>query len=444
MERVAIIGENSIEYVQILLEIWNRNASAVLIDWRIPYAKIVEILKDAKVDYVCIGKSCISNWLGNEPSFSNVHIFDDICNAPTLLPKMLYDTYKAKYSSDEAVVLFSSGTTGRAKGVILSHYAINTNADSIIQYMRLAAKDRFYIVKAFAHSSTLVGELLVALKTRIPLIVYKTVIPIKRMLLIINEYNISIVCVNPTLLYLWTTEMCKCSNMELKLRQIYVSGSILDEKLHYKAQLCFPNTTIYNVYGLTEAGPRVSAQSADCHTANSVGKSIANVKIRIVDEYGNNLPTNQIGQIVILTPSCFSGYLCGDNNISIKKNKWLYSGDLGYISNEELFVVGRVDSIINYQSHKIIPETIENCIRSHSRISQCRIFEENQELACEYCTNDNKPLNRTERKILFEQLKMQLTSYEVPRKFYFTKTLLLTNSGKIGRRNYEERNKDER
>lgn len=84
-----------------------------------------------------------------------------------ILPSFFYEKFTEKYNKNEAVIVFSSGTTGKSKGIILSHYAINKNADAIIKYMNLGDKDVLYIIKSFSHSSTLTGELLVALKTNI-------------------------------------------------------------------------------------------------------------------------------------------------------------------------------------------------------------------------------------------------------------------------------------
>ena len=77
------------------------------------------------------------------------------------------------------------------------------------------------------------------------------------------------------------------------LHTIYVSGSILNDYIGNFADKVFENINIYNVYGLSEAGPRVTAQRKDCNRSNSVGKPILNVEIAIIDDFGNPLATNE-------------------------------------------------------------------------------------------------------------------------------------------------------
>lgn len=61
------------------------------------------------------------------------------------LPESIYNKYNPNYSKNESVIIYSSGTTGKSKGIILSHFAINTNADAIIDYMNSTESDCIYI-----------------------------------------------------------------------------------------------------------------------------------------------------------------------------------------------------------------------------------------------------------------------------------------------------------
>lgn len=296
MSRVALIGENSIGYVNALLDIWNNGNCAVLLDWRIPLKTVITMMDEADVTSCFIenGKYNIkNNTLLDGIEF---RVFEKQSHSAELLPQSIYDKYSDNYSMDEAVVIYSSGTTGTAKGIILSHYAIQTNADAIIDYMSPTATDRIYIAKVLSHSSTLTGELLVALKSNMKVVIAPTIVPPRFILSHINMYRVSIICLNPTLLRYVLDEYDRRNYDLSSLRVIYVSGSILNDSIYERVHSKLKEVSIYNVYGLTEVGPRVSAQRANCCKGNTVGKPIKNVDVIIVNNAKKNQKSSENGK----------------------------------------------------------------------------------------------------------------------------------------------------
>ena len=141
MARVALIGDNSIEYVNTLLDIWNSGDCAVLIDWRIPFQTAYEMMMEANVSKCYIERRIFSKISPEDYSQFQFEVYDNNTDTVKVLPVTIYEKFHENYSHDEAVVIYSSGTTGKSKGVILSHYAINTNADAILAYMKLGHND---------------------------------------------------------------------------------------------------------------------------------------------------------------------------------------------------------------------------------------------------------------------------------------------------------------
>ncbi|MCD7782689.1 MAG: fatty acid--CoA ligase family protein, partial [Firmicutes bacterium] len=368
MSRIALYGENSVGYAKSLLDIWHGHDSAVLIDPRIPVGSAISMMREAHVKKCLIGGRIFASVSGKLPGDLPRDIardiefipFDDTCTAAELLPDYVRDSFSPDYSSDEAVVIYSSGTTGKSKGITLSYFAVNTNADAVIDYMKPTSDDRIYIAKTLCHSSTLIGELLVALKSKMDVIIAPTVIPPRLMIENINRLGATILCLNPTLLSLLTGEVNRTPHKLDTLRTVYVSGSILSEKLCDEARLALPGIEIYNVYGLSEAGPRVSAQRCECCNGASVGKAVHGVTVKIIGEDGGELPQGQVGMIHVCTPSIFSGYITGDEKLKSYRENMLNTGDFGYIDlHGELHVVGRADDVIITDSHKIYPSDIE-------------------------------------------------------------------------------------
>lgn len=433
MSRVALIGENSIGYVDTLVDIWNNGDCAVLLDWRIPFSTAIEMLIEADV-HTCFIEKGLFNKIENQILDSIDFVtYEKQNSSAELLPNCIYEKFHDNYSRNEAVVIYSSGTTGKSKGIILSHFAINTNADAIIDYMNPTAEDCSYIAKTLSHSSTLTGELLVALKTRTKLVIAPTIVPPRYVLNNINKFGITIVCLNPTLLSILADEYERSQYDISSLKTIYVSGSILNDRIYEKAHTVFSDIPIYNVYGLSEAGPRVTAQRIDCCQSNSVGKPIKDVEIKIVNEQGSIVTSGEYGIIHVNTPSLFNGYIVGNNKHISLYEGWHNTGDVGYIDiNGELHIINRFDDVIIIDSHKVYPSEVEKKIVEQSDVKECAVakveLDGNEFIGCLYVSE--KEIGRD----IKEKLKSKLLVYEIPRFFLRCDALPRTKNGKISTR----------
>jgi long-chain acyl-CoA synthetase len=374
MSRVALIGENSIEYISNLLDIWNHGDCAVLLDWRIPFETAYQMMLEAGVQKCCIESRLLKNISLPEyccVSFSTFNIAD---NSPHLLPDRVRAKYHENTSDDEAVILYSSGTTGRSKGIILSHYAITTNADAILDYMKLNNSDCLYIAKSLSHSSTLTGELVVSLRSGANVVLAPNVVPPRYVLNRVKEFSITTLCLNPTLLRMFSEE-CKKKEYDLdSLKTIYCSGAILNDKVYSEAHDILKGVDIFNVYGLSEAGPRVAAQTKECCKSNSVGKAIKDVEVIIVGDDGIPVNNGEYGLIHVNTSSRYSGYVSGKEKHKSLYRNWLNTGDIGNIDEfGELHVTGRVDDVIIIDSHKVYPGDIERLILDNTDVTDCYV-----------------------------------------------------------------------
>ncbi len=437
MKRIALIGENSIEYVEKLLNIWNDGNCAVLIDCQVPPKTAVEMMIEAQVHVCYIEMKYYNRIYEINDTTINVIPYNKTNILAQLLPESLYNKFQSNYNSDEALILYSSGTTGKSRGIILTHFAINTNADAIIDYMQPSKRDCIYIVKSFAHSSTITGELLVALKRKTPLLIAPVVMPPRYVLSNIVKYGVSIIGVNPLLLSMYCDE-CQNKNYDFSLlKKVYVSGAILSDEIYMTAHNVFYKQEIYNVYVLSEAGPRVTAQRRDCCKGNSVGKTIKGVEIAIVDENGKIVSNGNHGIIHIKSPSRFTGYVQGTIKHKSLYYEWLNTGDVGYFDEfDELHIIGRIDDMIIIGGHKIYPFEVEKQIQYNSDIRECVValihFRGEGILCCLYVSG------KKIRKDIKNALGSVLMKYEIPKIFIKTDMIPRTRNGKISLNDVKE------
>lgn len=121
MSRIGIVGRNSISYVELLINVWNAGDSTVLLDWQMPADVINRLLLELNVTKCFVETNIIEKF--DTSSSIDYEAFENNTISQTLLPLHVYRRFIPLYAKREAVILFSSGTTGAAKGVMLSHYA---------------------------------------------------------------------------------------------------------------------------------------------------------------------------------------------------------------------------------------------------------------------------------------------------------------------------------
>lgn len=116
MGRVALIGENSIEYIDLLLDIWKHGDCVLLLDWRIPFQTLLLLMEEAGVHSCYIEKDFFRQDMIPSELDIKFELFERKSNSAKYLPKEIYRKFQENYSQDEAVVIYSSGTTGKSKG----------------------------------------------------------------------------------------------------------------------------------------------------------------------------------------------------------------------------------------------------------------------------------------------------------------------------------------
>ena len=135
---------------------------------------------------------------------------------------------------------------------------------------------------------------------------------------------------------------------------------------------------MYQGYGLSEASPVISSNSASRHKLGSSGVLVNNMDLKICDEDGNELPAGQSGEIVIKGGNVMFGYWKNDAATrEAVKDGWLYTGDMGYMTEDGyLYVLGRFKSLlIADDGEKFSPEGIEEAISEQSKyIDQCMLY----------------------------------------------------------------------
>lgn len=337
-----------------------------------------------------------------------------------------------------ALIMYTSGTTGSPKGAVLSEKAILNNVNGIIQYFVMSDEDSILISRPLYHCAVLIGEFLTALFQGANIIFYSDLYNPFKVIELMGKA--SVFCGTPTLLR-QISQIVKRNKGNNHVRMIAISGECIKSKTAETIREAFPKSRIFNVYGLTEAGPRVSFLPSELFDKKpeSVGRGLLNTSIQIRDDNNEILNNCEKGNIWVKSNSLMLLYY---NNEEDTKNKlvngWLNTGDVGYKDEDgDLYILGRSDDMIIKAGMNIYPKEIENYVDEIEGIKECMAFPveisdgETKGIGLKVvCETDS--LNSYE--IMKEKICQCLPKYALPNKIEFVNELPKNISGKMLRR----------
>ena len=240
-----------------------------------------------------------------------------------------------------------------------------------------------------------------------------------------------VICTNPVFLhYLITIFNNDFKNNINNISSIITATSPLIEK---DAKLLLKiikgkNIKFYNHYGATEVDNLCYDDiSKNGYKFNCVGKPMLGTSIEIVDTNDNIMSSTnkKYGRVRILSNG-FSNYYN-----TLDDSKYFYTGDLGYIENNCLYIVDREKNFFNINGYKVSPNQIENVALKYSYVDECICLYDNI-LILKVVVSDGFNINKL-KKILYENL----LSYQLPKKIEVVSSIIKNNSGKVDRKAYK-------
>lgn len=331
--------------------------------------------------------------------------------------------------SDVALIMCTSGTTGAPKGAMITEENLLTNLTDIAGYFPLENKDRILIARPLYHCAVLTGEFLISLlKGAHILFVSEGFNPLE-ILRLAKEKGITALCGTPTLLY-HISKMNLRSSQRLALRVMAVSGECMTPVAARTMREAFPDAQIFNVYGLTEASPRVCYLPADKFDSHplAVGFPLPSLETRIVDQ-----------ELQIRGKSVMKGYYDDpDATRQVIQDGWLHTGDIAeQDASGLLYIRCRRDNMIIRSGMNIYPQEIENALKGDDRITEAAAFgvrddTVGQKIHLQVVTS----LTKSE---VFSLCKQKLPSYQLPDSIEILQEIPRNASGKIIRGKDEHR-----
>ena len=325
--------------------------------------------------------------------------------------------------SGVALILCTSGTTGTPKGAMITEENLLTNLCDIETYFSIGSNDSILIARPMYHCAVLTGEVLYSLIRGVRIVFFSEgFIPSRILEKAISE-QVSVLCGTPTLLYYLSRLNIRTAD-KLVLKAMAISGECMTNAVAQTIRNAFLHTEIYNVYGLTEASPRVSflpPEQFDLFPL-SIGYLLPSVEGKV-----------QNGELLIRGKSIMRGYY--DDETTTKRvltDGWLHTGDIVVKDSEgRLYIKGRKDNLIIRAGMNIYPQEIENAVKSESSIIEVLVYGIKDAVVGEKIMM--KVVTALSRQEVFQICQRVLPKYELPDSIEIVNELPRNASGKVVR-----------
>jgi acyl-CoA synthetase (AMP-forming)/AMP-acid ligase II len=279
---------------------------------------------------------------------------------------------------DPADILFTSGTTGVPKGVVMTNGRTLRVATDWVAMTGLGPTDRYLMVNPYFHMFGLKAGILASLAAGAEMLP-EPVLDVDRVLRRVEEDRVTVLPGPPTL-YQSILDHPRRHEYDLSSLRVAVTGAAdIPVELIKRIQGELPFSTIVSGYGLTEAGTATGTRPDDEFEAiaRTVGRPRPGFEIRIVDRAGADVPLGQAGEVLVRGGSVMSHYLDDPEATAaaLSSDGWLKTGDLGVFDDAgRLRIVGRVKDMFIVGGFNAYPAEIENALLRHPDVRQAAVI----------------------------------------------------------------------
>ncbi len=342
-------------------------------------------------------------------------------------------------ADDVSTILYTSGTTGRPKGALLTHRNILSNAMAATEVIRVTHKDRFVVFLPLFHSFTYTVCVVIPLITGAMISLLPSVKPFSRVVKSLIVDRITLFVAIPTVYKILAEKnMPFFVKLLLNLRLCVSGAAPLPVKVIHKFERAF-KVPLLEGYGLTEASPVVSINplEKEKRKPGTVGLPLPGIDVKVVDNSGCYLPPGIAGELLVKGPNVMQGYLNKpEDTAKTLIDGWLYTGDVASIDQSgHIRIIDRKKDMIIVDGLNVYPYEVEEVLSRHEAVQDCSMIgvpheiEEGKELAIMYVVL--KKGNQVAPKSLREYLSEHVAHYKIPRRFIFAEDLPRTATGKI-------------
>lgn len=428
-DRVAVIAENRIDLFAILFACEIGGYIYVPLNWRLSEVELSYILEDC-TPTLLIFEEQFESFISSNALIQS-HKINEELNAEKI---ELQNT--EKNSNDAWLLIYTGGTTGKPKGVVLSHEAVNWNALNTIISWNLSSDDCTLNYMPLFHTGGLNALSIPILMIGGTVVIGRKFDP-NEAVKALNDYKTTISLFVPTM-YQSIIKTEDFQHSTFPTVKAFLSGGAPCPLTVYNAFLQ-KGLPFKEGYGLTEAGPNNFIIHPDVATKKkgSVGKCMQFNEVKIMNVNGTHCGVHEVGELYIKGKHVFTEYWKNpEETEKVKMDGWLRTGDLAKQDQDgDIYIIGRLKEMIITGGENVYPQEVEQCIISHPKVTEVAVVGLPDphwgEIVTAFIVAENNFNSVSE---LQEFCREYLGGFKIPRQIFFIEELPKTHVGKIDKK----------
>ncbi len=438
-DHVAICAPNSCSWIAFYFGILKTGAIAVTLPYSMTRNELTPVLEDCKPKILFTDAAKLSD-VGKKSFLLHTITDPGDTRYSTLLSKDgdFLDSIERE-PDDTAAILYTGGTTGIPKGVMLTHWNIMASSFNVARNERSIQTDRALCFLPLNHVFAQVHIMHSTLLSGGGLIIQAS-FNMTAFLDAITKLTVTKLYSVPTVY----TRLLSLTDLKEKLKPVRycfsAAASMAKEVVReWKTRT---GLDIFEAYGMTESASMVTYNHYYQHVVGSVGTPANGVEIQIRDQKGKVLGKNQEGEICIAGPNIMKGYLNRPKDTQKAFwGRWFRSGDVGYMDDHSyLYIVDRIKELIITGGENVSPREVEEVLYERHEIEECAVIglpdkEYGERVVAYIVTRQDKTIDPAALKAY---LKSRLSAFKVPKQFIAVSDLPKSSSGKLLKRTLKD------
>lgn len=433
-DRIVVLSQNRIELFAILFACGMTGLIYVPLNFRLSNRELQYILDDCKPVLII----CDEEHQQAGEAFLDIEL---VLVTNILEISTIHSTNHKWSSADPWMIIYTGGTTGKPKGVVLSFNAVNWNAMNTIISWGLSNTDCTLNYMPMFHTGG-INALCIPILMAGGTVVIGSRFQAEDALKALNTYNTTISLFVPTMYQaMLDTEYIKTATFPT-VKVFLAGGAPCPHSIYDKFQE--KGILFKEGYGLTEAGPNnffidpLIAYSKK----GSVGKSMQFNEVKIINKEGRECRVDEVGELYITGKHLFTHYWNSEEETELTlQDGWLKSGDLARFDKDgDYYIVGRKKEMIITGGENVYPQEVEQCLILHPIVREAAVIgiPDKKWGECVTAFICSTEYNRSSEDELISHCKYYLGGYKVPKKIIFVDKLPRTDVGKIDKKKLYE------